>query len=96
MKLHGSARTCPKSRELIARRVLEERWSLAAAAEAAGVSEVTARKWVRRFKAEGLCSLSDRSSAPRRIPHRTAASRVQAIEALRPLRMTAAGDSRAA
>jgi hypothetical protein len=35
MKLHGNARTCPKSRELIALRVLEEGWSLAAAAAAA-------------------------------------------------------------
>lgn len=89
MKLHGNARTCPKSRELIARRVVEQRWSLAAAAEAAGVSEVTARKWVARFRAEGLGGLSDRSSAPRRIPSRTPAARVEAIEALRRLRMTA-------
>ena len=90
MKLHGNARTCPQSRELIARRVLEEGWSLAAAAEAAGVSEVTARKWVRRFGVHGAAGLGDRSSAPLRIPHRTPASRVQAIEALRRLRMTAA------
>jgi transposase InsO family protein len=90
MKLHGNARTCPKSRELIARRVVVERWSLAAAAEAAGVSEVTARKWVARFRAEGLGGLGDRSSAPTRIPGRTPAGRVQAIEALRRLRMTAA------
>src|SRR6266513_656522 len=48
MKLHGNARTCPNSRALIARRVLDQGWSLAAAAEAAGVSEPTARKWVRR------------------------------------------------
>jgi transposase InsO family protein len=89
MKLHGNARTCPKSRELIARRVLVEGWSLAAAAEAAGVSEVTARKWVRRFREAGLGGLSDRSSAPRRVASRTPAARVQAIEALRRLRMTA-------
>lgn len=90
MKIHGNARTCPKSRELIAKRVLEERWSLAAAAEAAGVSEVTARKWVRRFREAGPGGLSDRSSAPRRVPNRTPTARVQAIEALRRLRMTAA------
>jgi transposase InsO family protein len=34
--------------------------------------------------------LEDRSSAPRRIPHRTADERVEAIRALRKLRMTAA------
>ena len=89
MKLHGNARTCPKSRELIARRVVEQGWALAAAAEAAGVSVVTARKWVGRFWEEGRSGLSDRSSAPRRVPNRTLASRVQAIEALRRLRMTA-------
>ena len=44
MKLHGNARTCPKSRELIAKRVLDHGWSLKSAAEAAGVSEPTARK----------------------------------------------------
>lgn len=88
MKLHGNARTCPNSRALIARRVLEDGWSLAAAAEAAGVSEPTARKWVRRARAGD--PLVDRSSAPSRIPHRTSPERVRAIEALRRVRMTAA------
>src|SRR3989440_1353871 len=87
MKLHANARTCPNSRALIARRVLDQGWSLRSAAEAAGVSEPTARKWVRRA-ASGE-SLVDRSSAPTRIPHRTSRARVQAIEALRRLRMTA-------
>ena len=88
MKLHRNARTCPNSRALIAVRVLERGWSLRSAAEAAGVSEPTARKWVRRARAGE--SLEDRSSAPRRIPHRVAAERVEAIRALRKLRMTAA------
>ena len=87
MKLHANARTCPKSRELIARRVLGEGWALAAAAEAAGVGVVTARKWVRRFAAGE--SLEDRSSAPRRVPARTPRRLVEAIAALRRLRMTA-------
>src|SRR5215207_9207052 len=87
MKLHANARTCPKSRALIARRVLEEHWSLTAAAEAAGVSVVTARKWVRRCAAGE--SLKDRSSAPRRVPARTPPGLVEAIAALRRLRMTA-------
>lgn len=38
MKLHRSATTCPKSRALIASRVLDQGWSLAQAAEAADVS----------------------------------------------------------
>jgi transposase InsO family protein len=71
----------------MARRVLEGGWSLAAAAEAAGVSVVTARKWVRRAAAGE--SLEDRSSAPRRMPTRTPRRLVEAIAALRRLRMTA-------
>jgi transposase len=90
MKLHANARTCPKSRALIARRVLEQRWSLAAAAAAAGVSERTAAKWVRRFRREGAAGLVDRSSAPRRIPARIAPERLEAIAKLRRLRLTAA------
>jgi transposase len=75
MQLHANAKTCPKSRALIARRVLEQDWSLAAAAEAAGVSERTAGKWVARFKSEGALGLGDRSSAPRHRPRRTPAGR---------------------
>jgi transposase len=87
MKLHANARTCPRSRALIAARVLEQGWALAAAAEAAGVSVVTVRKWVRRAAAGE--SLEDRSSAPRRVPARTPGRLVEAIAALRRLRMTA-------
>jgi transposase InsO family protein len=88
MKLHRNARTCPNSRALIAARVIDQGWSLTSAAAAAGVSVPTARKWVRRARAGE--SLEDRSSAPRRIPHRIADERVEAIRALRKLRMTAA------
>jgi transposase InsO family protein len=90
MKLHANARTCPKSRRLIVHRVEEEGWSLAAAAEAAGVSERTAAKWIARWRAEGEAGLLDRSSAPWRRPTQLPAERVTAIEALRRLRMTAA------
>jgi transposase InsO family protein len=90
MKLHANARTCPKSRRLIVGRVEEGGWSLAAAAEAAGVSERTAAKWVARWRADGEAGLVDRSSAPRRRPTRLRADRVAAIGALRRLRMTAA------
>jgi transposase InsO family protein len=89
MKLHANARTCPKSRRLLVER-LEGDWSLTMAAEAAGVSERTAAKWLRRWRAEGTAGLEDRSSAPRRVPSRLPADRLAAIEALRRLRMTAA------
>jgi transposase InsO family protein len=70
--------------------VLVGGWSLAAAAEAAGVSERTARKWVGRFRAEGRAGLADRSSAPHRRPRCTPPELVAAIEALRRLRLTGA------
>jgi len=90
MKLHANARTCPNSRRLIVKRIEEEGWSLTAAAEAAGVSERTAAKWLARWRAEGETGLGDRSSAPRRRPTRLPAPNIEAIEALRRLRMTAA------
>jgi transposase InsO family protein len=60
------------------------------AAEAAGVSERTAAKWLARWRAEGEAGLLDRSSAPKARPTQLPADRVRAIEALRRLRMTAA------
>ena len=89
MKLHANARTCPNSRRLLVKRIEEEGWSLMVAAEAAGISERSARKWLGRWRAEGEDGLLDRSSAPKRTPSRLAADRLEAIEALRRLRMTA-------
>jgi transposase len=90
MKLHGNARTCPNSRRLLVDRVSDQSWSVTAAAEAAGISERTAYRWLKRWREQGVEGLMDRSCAPRRIPHRTPADRVQAIAALRRLHMTAA------
>jgi transposase InsO family protein len=69
--------------------VLEEGWTIARAAEAAGCSERTASKWLRRYR-EGDIELRDRCSRPRRSPMRLSDERVRVIEALRRLRMTAA------
>src|SRR5665811_612345 len=90
MKLHANARTCPNSRRLLVRRVEDEGWALIPAAEAAGISERSARKWLSRWRSGGEAGLRDRSSAPRRRPTRLPADRLEAIEALRRLRMTAA------
>jgi transposase InsO family protein len=89
MNLHANSRTCPRSRLLLCRRVLEEGWKLRDAAGAAGCSVRTAAKWVARYRA-GDQELLDRSSRPRRSPSRLPQQRVQTIEALRRLRMTAA------
>jgi transposase InsO family protein len=89
MKLHGNHRTCPSSRRLICQRVLVEGWTVRRAAEAAGCSERTAAKWLGRYRG-GDRVLSDRSSRPLRSRSRLAQERVDAIERLRRLRMTAA------
>ena len=90
MQLHGNARTCPHSRRLLVERVCEQGWSVAAAAEAAGVTERTVWRWLRRWREEGGAGLRDRSSRPRRFPSQLAAALVEAITSLRRLRMTAA------
>jgi transposase InsO family protein len=89
MKLHANARTCPKSRRLLVDRI-DAGWSVMGAAEAAGITDRTARRWMARWRAEGADGLFDRSSAPQRIPHKTPPERVQEIVRLRRLRMTAA------
>jgi transposase InsO family protein len=90
MKLHRNAALSWSGRRLLAGRVLDQGWTLTAAAEAAGVSVRCARKWVGRYRVEGEGGLVDRSSAPHRVANRTPADRVAAIVALRQLRMTAA------
>jgi transposase InsO family protein len=90
MKLHGNARTCPNSRKLLVERVLEQGWSVAAAAEAAGVTDRTVYRWLERWRAEGEAGLLDRSSRPQRSPSQLPATTVAAIRSLRELRMTAA------
>ena len=90
MKLHANAALSLNQRRRMVRRVVDEGWSLTEAAEAAEVSGRTCSKWVERYRREGEAGLLDRCSAPRSIPHRTPADRVEAIAALRRLRMTGA------
>jgi len=70
MDLHGGARSCPASRALLVSRVTEARWSVSAAARAAGGSRVTAHKLLGRWRADDRV-LRDHSSRPRRSPGRT-------------------------
>jgi transposase InsO family protein len=89
MDLHGNAALSWSGRRELARRVVDRGWTVAAAAEAAGVSVRCARKWVGRYRA-GDRVLLDRSSAPRRVANRTDPERLAVISKLRRLRMTAA------
>jgi transposase len=89
MNLHGNAALSWSGRRELARRVVDQGWTLRSAAEAAGVSVRCARKWAVRYR-EGDRRLLDRSSAPGRVANRTAAERIAVIVKLRGLRMTAA------
>jgi transposase InsO family protein len=74
---------------LLIDRIERESWTVQAAAEAAGISERTARKWLARWRAEGDLGLVDRSSAPIVVANRTDERTVEVIAALRRLRFTA-------
>ncbi len=87
MRLHQNARTCPASRRLMCERV-QAGWSLAAAAEASGVSERRAREWRRRWEA-GDHDLEDRPSTAQRLPHKTPTDVEEAVCVLRELRFSA-------
>jgi transposase InsO family protein len=72
----------------MALRVLEQGWTVTAAAAAAETSPKTCGKWVSRYRGGSESALLDRSSAPRVVANRTCERRVEAIAALRRLRFT--------
>jgi transposase InsO family protein len=80
---HASARLNLFGRGLLIARVLEEGWTAAAAAEAAGVSRATVYKWLARFGSEGQDGLGDRSSCPAESPRRLSVAAEQRILRLR-------------
>jgi len=88
MRCHANARLSPIGRRLLVDRIEREGWPVVAAAESAGVSERTARKWLARWRADGPSGLTDRSSAPRCVANKTDAQTVAAICALRRLRFS--------
>jgi transposase len=90
MDLHANAALRWSGRRRLCELVVGEGWTLTAAAGAVGVSVRCARKWVGRYRREGVAGLCDRSSAPRRVANRTGQERVGAIVKLRRLRFTAA------
>lgn len=87
MNIHKNARLTPFGRERLVLAILGGQ-TQEAAARAAGVCVRTARKWVERFKAEGLAGLQDRSSRPKRLYRPTPEAIVEQVEALRRRRWT--------
>jgi transposase InsO family protein len=80
---HARAKLTAQGRHLLVTRVLQQGWSVPMAAEAQGCSAATGYKWIRRFRAEGLEGLRDRSSRPHRCPARLSPIREAAILARR-------------
>jgi transposase InsO family protein len=86
VEVHGNAGLLPRQRALMCHRVRNDGWTVAEAADAAGVSERTAYRWLKRWDAGE--PMTDRSSAPRRRPSRTPAEIEQLIATLRRCRKT--------
>jgi len=90
MDLHANAALSWTGRKRLSELVVVDGLTVAAAAAASGVSVRCARKWVGRYRLEGVAGLRDRSSAPQRVANRTRSERVEVIVKLRRLRFTAA------
>lgn len=68
---HANATLTPRTRLRLARLIVEDRWSHAAAAKMFMVAPRTAKKWADRYRAEGKAGMADRSSRPHRCPSKT-------------------------
>jgi transposase InsO family protein len=80
--MHRNARLTPAGRLLLCQRI-DAGWPVAHAAASMGISRDRAYVWWRRYQAEGVVGLEDRSSRPHRCPTRTRASRERRIVHLR-------------
>ena len=87
MNVHKNARLMPCGRERIVRQVASGQRP-AAVGETAGICPRTVRKWVLRYRLEGLAGLHDRSSRPHRLHRPTPPAIVVAVECLRRQRHT--------
>ena len=70
--MHRNAPLTPEGRLRLCR-LIEDGWTVAAAAESMRISRQTAHKWWRRYQEAGEAGLLDRSSRPRRCPTKTPA-----------------------
>jgi transposase-like protein len=68
--MHRNAPLTPEGRLRLCR-LIEDGWTVAAAAESMRLSRQTAHKWWRRYREGGVLALEDRSSRPRRCPTKT-------------------------
>jgi transposase InsO family protein len=87
MDVHKNARLTVFCRELMIDRMFKGQSKVKVAAQF-GVTVRTASKWLRRYQAEGVRGLEDRSSRPRHSPAATAQELSLAVLALRRQRLT--------
>lgn len=80
---HGNAALTPRQRLRLARQVVDDGWSVAAAADYFRVSYPTAAKWARRYVELGPEGMADRSSRPHSHPNKTPQRLVKKIVHLR-------------
>jgi transposase InsO family protein len=88
MDSHQNARLTPKGREQMVRAVVDGGLTQAAAARRFNTTPKTVGKWVKRFRAEGVNGLIDRSSRPLSSPAQTSQATCTAIEVMRRQRYT--------
>jgi transposase len=88
MDTHKNAPLTPKGREMMVRTVVEGGLSKTAAAMRFNTTPKTVAKWVRRFEAEGVTGLRDRSSRPHSSPSQANPAVCAAVEGLRRQRYT--------
>ncbi len=87
MNVHHNARLTTHGPERIVRAVIHHQLSVKAAASPVGLSERSVRKWIARFRAEGMAGLRDRSSRPHCSPRQTPPAQAAVVLALRQMRL---------
>jgi transposase InsO family protein len=87
MNVHKNARLTPLGRERIVMQIASGQ-TPKAVSEAAGVCSRTVRKWVDRYRREGVAGLQDRSSRPHRLFRPTPQAVAEQVETLRRARRT--------
>ena len=80
---HANAALTPRQRLRLARQIVDDGWSVSAAADYFRVSYPTAAKWAKRYFELGAEGMTDRSSRPHAHPNRTPRPVVKKIVHLR-------------
>ena len=80
---HRRAKLTVLGRQLLVDRIVVDGMAVAHAADMVGVSRQTAWKWLRRFEAEGVAGLEDRTSRPHHSPRALPQAQVDEILAAR-------------